>query len=306
MSWLLVALVPSALFAVSNYLDKYLIERYFKDQGNGALIIFSSLIGIVALPFILFFDLSALYVGPVAAGLITLNGMLYVIGLLPYFASLRDEDASVAVPLWQLIPVFGYVLGYFILGETLLPLQIGAGLLVIIGALLLSLDLSTERISLKWRTFLLMSLSSLLMALNGVGFKLLALDLSYGATIFWDCVGLIVMGLLYLVFAPVSRREFIEVFRQNSKGALTLNGINEVVNIFAMFILNYALLLAPVALIFLANAAQPLFVLIFGIILTLLFPRVIQESLDRKTLLHKVGAIVVLAIGVFLIDLASS
>lgn len=306
MSWLLVALVPSALFAVSNYLDKYLIERYFKDQGNGALIIFSSLIGIVALPFILFFDLSALYVGPVAAGLITLNGMLYVIGLLPYFASLRDEDASVAVPLWQLIPVFGYVLGYFILGETLLPLQIGAGLLVIIGALLLSLDLSTERISLKWRTFLLMSLSSLLMALNGVGFKLLALDLSYGATIFWDCVGLIVMGLLYLVFAPVSRREFIEVFRQNSKGALTLNGINEVVNIFAMFILNYALLLAPVALIFLANAAQPLFVLIFGIILTLLFPGVIQESLDRKTLLHKVGAIVVLAIGVFLIDLASS
>lgn len=305
MSWLLLALIPSALFAVSNYLDKYLLEKYFKDQGNGALIIFSSLIGLVAIPVILLFDRSALSTPVPLALLIVGNGMLYVLALLPYFAAMRDEDASVAVPLWQLIPVFGYVLGYFFLGETLNQWQVAAGLVVIAGALGLSLDLDVSRFSLKWRTFLLMALSSLLMALNGVLFKYLALDSSYGATIFWDCAGLVVIGLIYLVFAPVARRQFLEVFRRNSGAALGLNGINEVVNIIAMFILNYALLLAPVALIFLANAAQPLFVLVLGVLLTLLFPRIIEERLDRRILAQKVVAILVLAAGTFLMDLAS-
>lgn len=305
MNWLPLALIPSALFAVSNYLDKYLLEKYFKFQGNGALIIFSSLIGIVAAPIVLLFDLSALSVAPLTALFITANGMLYVIALLPYLASMRDEETSVAVPLWQLIPVFGYLFGYLFLSETLTLGQIGAGLVVILGALLLSMDFDEARNTLKWRLFLLMSLSSALMALNGVLFKVFAIEVTYGATIFWDCIGLVVIGMLYLIFAPVARREFFEVFRVNGRGALTLNAINEVVNIIAMFILNYALLLAPVALIFLANAAQPLFVLVFGVALTLLVPHLVEERLGSKVLAQKLIAIALLGIGAFLMDYVS-
>lgn len=305
MPWLALALVPSALFAVSNYLDKYLIEKYFHDQGNGALIIFSSLIGMVAMPAVLLVDRGGLSLPLSTAVFLTANGMLYVIGLLPYLAALRHEDASVAVPLWQLIPVFGYIFGYFFLGESLNLSQIGAGLIIILGAFGLSLDMDAIRVSIKWRTFLLMSLSSGIMALNGVLFKLLTLNASYGATIFWDSAGLVVIGMLYLIFAPIARKQFFEVFKKNSGAALALNGLNEVVNIIAMFILNYALLLAPVALIFLANAAQPLFVLSIGILLTLLFPHLISEKIEKKVLIQKLAAIVVLAVGAYLLDLAS-
>lgn len=305
MNWLPIALVPSALFAVSNYLDKYLLERYFKAEGNGALIIFSSLIGILAAPAVLLFDRSALSIVPATAFLMTLNGMLYVVGLLPYFSAMRDEEASVAVPLWQLIPVFGYLLGFLFLGEALSPWQIGAGCVVIAGALLLSMDFDEARTHLKWRIFMLMALSSLLMALNGVLFKHFALDASYGATIFWDCIGLVAIGFLYLLFAPASRREFFQVFRRNATGALTLNAVNEVVNIIAMFILNYAILLAPIALVFLANAAQPVFVLAFGIVLTLLVPHLVEERLSRKVLVQKFSAIILLGAGALLMDLAS-
>ncbi len=305
MHWLPIALIPSALFAVCNYLDKYLIEEYFKEQGNGALIIFSSLIGVVVLPFIVLFIGSSFLIAPLLALAMVGNGVLYVLALLPYLSALHDDEASVVVPLWQLIPVFGYLLGYLTLGESLSATQLIAGAIIVAGAFTLSLGVRPGEFHVKWKTFALMAFSSLLMALNGVLFKLFALDASYGVTLFWDSVGLIVIGVAYLVFSPSSRHSFIEVFRQNSRGVLTLNGANEVINIVAMFILNYALLLAPVTFVFLANASQPLWVLLFGVILTLLFPHVIAENLDRRTIAQKLFAILLLGIGVFLMDAAA-
>jgi drug/metabolite transporter (DMT)-like permease len=300
--WLPIAIIPSALFAVSNYLDKYLIERYFKDQGNGAMIIFSSLIGVAVLPFVLIFERGVFSLSPATTALMIGNGMLYVIALVPYLAAMRDDDASVAVPLWQLIPVFGYLLGYFFLGESLGSAQVLGGLVVIAGAFLLSLDLSDGWPTLRSRTLLLMAFSSLLMALNGVLFKLFALDSSYGTTIFWDSTGLVVVGILYFIFSQTAREQFLSVLKMNTRGALALNTSNEVVNIIAMLILNYAFLLAPIALVMLANAAQPVFVLALGVTLTLLFPQAISESLARRVLVPKILAILVLVAGVILMD----
>lgn len=305
MSWLAVALVPPAIFAVSNYLDKYLLSTYFKDQGNGALIIFSSLIGLVALPFILFFEGGVLALSASTAALTAFAGALYVVALLPYFSALREDDASMVVPLWQLIPVFGYLLGYAILGESLSPWQIAAGVLVLAGSFLLSLDLQATKFSVKWRPLLLMALSSVLMALNSVAFKFFALDASYWVTSFWSYVGLLAVGVFFLLVFPVSRRQFADVFRSNSTGALGLNALNEVVNIIGMFILNYALLLAPVVFIFLAGSVQPLFVLVYGVVLTLLFPKVIAENLTRTVVVQKVIAILTMGAGAFLMDYVS-
>lgn len=93
--------------------------------------------------------------------------------------------------------------------------------------------------------------------------------------------------------------------RRNSGTALGLNTLNEVVNVCGMAVLNFALLLAPVAFIFLAGATQPLFILAYGVILTLLFPKYIEERLDKKAVVQKAVAIAILAIGAFLLDLAS-
>lgn len=305
MPWLAIALVPPALFAVSNYLDKYLLEKYFKHQGNGALIIFSSLIGFVALPFILIFTRGVFDLPVSDAVLITINGMLYVIALLPYFAAMREDEASVAAPLFQFIPVFGYILGYFMLGEALSLAQIAASLLIVIGGFVLSFDSTPGEWRFKWRILGMMTLSSVLMALNSVAFKFFALDASYWVTSFWGYVGLGLIGVLFLLLAPISRRQFMSVFRANSAGALGINSLNELVNIIGMFILNYALLLAPVAFIFLAGAAQPLFILVYGVILTMLFPRVIEENLERRVLIQKGIAVAILVGGAFLLDYVS-
>jgi hypothetical protein len=50
------------------------------------------------------------------------------------------------------------------------------------------------------------------------------------------------------------------------------------------------------------NAFQPLFVFTTGIALTLLFPRVATESMDRKKMLQKGVGIVLMLVGGYLIS----
>lgn len=302
MSWLALSLVPPALFAVSNYLDKYLLERYFHASGNGALIVFSSLVGFAVLPVIALAVPSVLELSPALATFATVNGMLYVAALLPYFDAMRGDDASVAAPLFQLIPVFGYALGFTFLGENLSIGQLLGAALIVAGGIVLAVDPTGERVRVRWRTLGLMAASSALMALNGVLFKVAALESSYWATSFWGYLGLGLMGVGFLALSGSARAEFREVLAANSTGALALNAVNEGVNLAGMLVLNYALLLAPVTYVFLAGATQPLFVLAYGTLLTLLMPKLVREKLTAQVLRYKLAAVLLLGVGAYLID----
>ena len=52
MSWLAFALCGPILWAISVHLDKYLVERYFKDADVIVLLIFTALMGLVLMPII--------------------------------------------------------------------------------------------------------------------------------------------------------------------------------------------------------------------------------------------------------------
>jgi hypothetical protein len=64
----------------------------------------------------------------------------------------------------------------------------------------------------------------------------------------------------------------------------------------------YATLLAPVALVLLVNSFQPLFVLAFGVALTLFFPGVAKESLGGTKMLQKGAGIGLMLVGGYLIS----
>ena len=64
----------------------------------------------------------------------------------------------------------------------------------------------------------------------------------------------------------------------------------------------YATLLAPVALVLLVNSFQHLSVFTFGVVLTLFFPRVTKESLDRMKMLQKGVGIGLMLVGGCLIS----
>ena len=56
MSWLAFALCGPILWANSTQLDKYLVERYFKDADVIVLLVFTALMGLALMPIIAFFE----------------------------------------------------------------------------------------------------------------------------------------------------------------------------------------------------------------------------------------------------------
>ncbi len=303
MNWLLIASIAPALWAITNYIDKHLISRYFKGDGIGALVIFSSLIGILVLPFILIIHPAVFAVKPVFALLIVVNGFLYVLGLLPYYHALKEDEVSIVVPLFQTIPVFSYILALVVLREVLTGIQIFASLLIIAGAVALSLDLDKGKPELKQKVFWLMLLASFLVALNGLVFKFVAIKEGFWTTSFWEYIGFAILSVILLVFIGSYRRQFLSVIKLNRVPVLTWNTINETLNIIAKIIMNLATLLAPLALAWVINGFQPFFVLIFGIIITLFFPYLAKESLAKKHIAQRLVAIMIMFIGVYLLNI---
>jgi uncharacterized membrane protein len=302
MNWFLIALAAPALWSITNHVDKYLISKYFKGGGTGALIIFSSLIGLAVIPFILIVHPSVLNISTKYAVLISINGFIYVLGLLPYIYALGKDEASIVIPLFQIIPIFSYVLAYVFLGETLTNYQIFASLLIIFAAIGLSLDLGKEKIKFKKEVFGLMFLASFLVALNGFIFKFVAITSDFWTTSFWEYVGFSVLAFLFLAFVKPYRKQFLSVIKANRLPVLGMNALNEVVNIVAKFSMNFATLLAPLALVWVVNGFQPFFVFFYGVILTLFFPQFGVESLAKKHIVQKLVFISIMFLGTWLLN----
>lgn len=302
MNWFLIALIGPLLWSIVNHLDKFLLNKYFKGGGTGSLLIFSSLIGIFMLPIFYFINPNILNVSFNNVLILLLINIPYVLYILFYLYALDKDEASIVVPLFQMIPVLGYFLGFIILGETLTFKQILASLIILSGSVALALDLEGKKIRLKLNIFLLMFVSSFLFALYGVLFKMVAIEQDFIVSSFWTYVGLGIAGLLMLGFIPLYRKQFFSVMKQNKSQVLGVNGINEVLNIIADVSTRLATLLAPLALVYVVSGFQPLFVLIIGVLLTIFLPRISQESLLKRHLVQKVISIAIIVIGAFLLE----
>lgn len=303
MNWFYIALIAPALWSVSNHIDKFLINKYFRGGGAGSLIIFSSIIGLFIIPIIFAFHPHVFNISTINALIITSNGFIYILALLPYIYALQKDEASIVVPLYQTIPVFSYFFGLFFLGEVLTSSQIFASLLVIFGAVALSLDLTNEKLKFKRDIFLLMLFSSFLIALNGFIFKFIAIQADFLITSFWEYVGFAILGFLLLTFVKSYRKQFLDVIKANKIPVLSINAFNEIINIIAKMCMNFATLLAPIALVWVINDFQPFFVFLFGILITLSFPKFATENITRKHLLQKTIAIAIMFAGVYMLSI---
>ena len=302
MNWFLIALIPPALWSATNHIDKYLVSKFFKGGGVGALMVFSSLIGIFILPFIAISHPEVLAFSTTSI-LIAINGFLYILAVLPYFYALQKDEASICVPLFQLIPVFSYVLAYFVLGETLTNNQLLGGLLIVLGAIGISLDLSDgKKVKFKKEVFWLMLLSSVIFALNFLFFKYFAIQSSFWFTSFWEYVGFAIFAFLLMVFVKSYREQFVTVMKTNRAVVLSVNGANELLNIVAKVAFNYASLLTPITLTWIVNGFQPFFVFLYGVLITLFFPRLGTENLAKRHVSQKIIAILVMFAGTFLLN----
>jgi drug/metabolite transporter (DMT)-like permease len=300
MAWLFFAFSGPVLWAISTHFDKYLVERYFKHNDVAVLLLFTALIGLLTLPFIAYYEPTVFAPSATSIALIVLSGVLYMGATLFYLHALQSDEASVVAPFFQTVPLFGYGLAYFVLGERLSHLQLTGGVLIVAGTLIVSLRFGHQAHRFKLRLVLLMLCCGLAAAVSSLIFKLFAIEVAFWTTTFWMFVGEAIFGVALLCVSSY-RRQLVDLFRSNAAALLTVNGSNELINLGGGLGNRYALMFAPLAIVQAISSTTTLFVFVFGVLLSVLFPQLGRETLSWRDLLQKGAAAALVALGVALV-----
>ncbi len=305
MNWFFIALIGPLLYATTNHIDKILLEKYFKHGGVGTILILSSFVAILALPFIFFADPSVLDVDGIKILALAVVGILNVLVLWFYLQAIKEEEASIVIVFYQLVPVFGYILGYFILGEILTQIQLISMAIIILGTSVISFEVDSEnKFKLRKKTVLPMLAACLCWALEAVIFKSVAIQENVWRSLFWEDLSLVLVGIILFLFIRSYRTNFISAIKGNSKVVLSLGILNEFLYILGNIVFAVAYMLAPVALVLLTDSFQSIFALLIGIFLTMFFPKISVEKIQAKHIWQKVIAILITGIGTYLLFLS--
>jgi drug/metabolite transporter (DMT)-like permease len=299
--WLLYAFSGPVFWAISTHIDKYLVDRYFRHADTTVLMVFTSFIGLLLLPLIGLFDAEVLRPGLGAMAVMAVSGILYMGAMLFYLRAIQSEEASVVAALFQASTLFTFLQGWLFLHEKLGWAQGVGCVLIVAGALALSLDKHFSLRKFKLRLVLLMLAATFVLALSSVLFKYFALKSDFWTTTFWNTVGEAVFGLAILA-VPAYRRQFRALFRRHPGPVIGVNAANELINLGGGLGVRYAMLLAPVAVVSAISATTTFFVFAFGILLTIFLPKLGRENLSARNLLQKLAGTILITAGVVLVE----
>lgn len=302
MSWFFIAIIAPFFYSITNHIDKVLLEKHFKDGGVGTLILFSSLLTAIALPVLIFIDPTVLDISFTNAIILTLVGLMNMLVLWFYLLALRDDEASIVIVFYQLVPLIGLVLGYFILGEVISSRELLAMAIIILGTTIIAFEIDDDNnFKLRKRTIWLMTAASFFWALESVIFKMVMLEENLWRSLFWEHVAMTAVGVAVFLVVDQYRNHFIKALKTNSQAIISLNFANEGLYMVGNWVSSYAYLLAPIALILLTESFQPIFVFAIGIFLTLFFPKITAERILLRDILQKLAAILITGYGTWLL-----
>jgi len=300
MTWLLVTISAYFLLAVVFLIDKYLLS---KEIPNPVLYsFFIGLSGVLLLPLIPFID----FVIPNIPHIILsfLAGVSSVAGLYWFFKALKDFEASRVVPaVGGLVPLFSFFFVYiFSLGKETLSLPgVIAFALLVAGSFLITLE-KGKSITLK--SLKLCLISSFFYALSFVLAKYVYLSQPFLSGLVWIRIGGVLMALAFFILFPDLKKEIFKkkIAVKNRTAGLFIG--NQIAGAGGGLLQNWAIALAPLAYVSIISALQGVqyvFLLIITVFLSLKLPQIIKEEIDRKTLLQKAVAILLIGGGLFLL-----
>lgn len=297
MSYILLALFATSMWAAANMIDKVILTKHLENY-----ILYVTLAAFFGLLFAglisLVFQISIIANLPLILSL--LDGFIVIIALFFYFKALSIEEVTRIVPALQTIPLVVIVLSWIFLKETLGAMQYGGIGLIVGGVLLISIKKNSKGIFAFRKGFWYILLSCLLFGTAWVLSKYILSITSYGNLFFWSRIGGFLALCLLLLAFPVFRRSALN-FKSVTKKGLFLIANSEVISTSATFLSLIALAKGPVAVISTISSSQPFFVLLYTAILTSFFKKSFNFEVEKSALSIKIIASFFIAGGFLLI-----
>jgi uncharacterized membrane protein len=297
MEWLLFALVGYFFYALTNIISKNVVTKHISNIILYAFFVaMTGLIPLVLIPIygLIIPDISILVISFIA-------GMLWVYALLPFYKALQNEEVSRLIPIWRFGPFFVLIFSFVLISEVLLPMDFLAFVLLLAGGILISMRKVSATFRLS-KGFYLMLLSSIMFSLAHTITKFVYLNMAYTDGFVITRIGSVIAGLTLLCF--ISRKSFIESFRGLSNKVKFSLASYALFQFAGLALVNLAMSMGPVSLVTSVGGFQTLAVLIIAAIISIKFPYILREELDKRTVLQKIIAIILLLVGSSIIILS--
>jgi drug/metabolite transporter (DMT)-like permease len=295
MTWILLAISSYLLGGMVNLIDKYMVDKRMKNPF--VFMLWSCIFGIWVVVLIPFFDF---YIPSIQVlSFVFLGSLAYLLASLLYVKAITIEEISRINILFQLIPVFTLVIVLVLFNDYLLILEFIAFLLLLSGGIIASIHFDKIKFTFS-KAFWWMTLACFLYAIYGVIFdRLLINDSPYVLVVYFTIFNFI-LSCLFLIFLKKENQKEIKSANLNLYSIVFLVAF---IDLIAVLFNMKALSLGHVSLVYSLEGVQILFVFFVAVLLTVFFPKIIKEDIDKKNILLKIVSLVFILAGILFLYL---
>lgn len=301
--WVVLAIIAAATYAFCIFVDNYVTDIFFKNRkAQAQKVFYGPLTLFIAILIGVFGEIQTI---PVENMLwLLISGVISGASLIPYVIALkRDESTNISL-IEQLSPVFYLPLGWLMLGENISAVQIVALFIILIAPMMIIFSARKKGQKTKLTTAGLMLLKIIPHAIACVLVVKYGYDCSFVTMLFFVLLGRGIGDTVMTLVFKSWRKDFKKTIKRNGKKVYAVMTIDNLMWTVADFSYYAALMFAPALAMAsgITKTLQPLLVFVFGIILTLLWPRFGREKLDRKTVMVHLVATIIAVLGIILMQ----
>jgi len=294
MYWIIFALLTPILHGFSNVIDNHFTNNLFKKTTT--LVFFASFTNVLFLPLIFLLDFPLLITFS-QIPLFIILGLTGVGYLYPYYKALQNDDTSIVVSLFSLGKIFVPLFAFFMVGEKLSFLQYIGFLAVIVGATLLTI--SGKRKFYFNNSFFWMILCTIILAFEAVIYKYVFTFMSWGTGFTWSTIFSFIFALSFLFITKTRKNIFSQI--KTFKNNFWVFSLEEFLTFGGSATFTFAISLTSVTLVSAIGSFQPVFVLLYTLILGSFFPKVFKENITSASISKKLVMFLIMILGATLI-----
>lgn len=305
MNWLIITVVAYFLLALEIILDKFLLSS--KRVSHPAIYAFySGTLGLFAVAFSPWGFHQISFLKTIFS---FITGMIFIYGMLALFFAVRKGEASRVLPVvGAVIPITTFFLAIFFLGENLGVRGILGIAVLILGGLLISFDLAKEECRIFFRGFHASILAGFFLALSATMIKALYNEDNFLNVFIWTRMGAF-LGTLSFFLIPSWRKailgslvKFKKPEKEGKKSGASFV-LAKILGGSGSFLKENAtsLVTSSVTVVSAMVSVEYVFIFILSVIFSAWMPEVMREKKDLKTIIQKISAIIVIALGIILV-----
>lgn len=295
MEWLFFALMAPFMWAVGSTILKFMRTRYIKNpMGYIVFIIPSTFVYYLLVLFEPFQNpgLKVIIIG-------LLSGIISITSYYIFIYALHRLEVSRATTLAGTTPLFALILATIFLKEILSVNDYIGFFLIVSGSFLVTIKKEKKKLKISHGALLII-LSSFLWAVYNLILKYISAT-NFSTTIILRQIGMFTFIIGIFAISKNVRSQTKETIKNFNLRRGILAYSTEIIGSAGVVFSYLAIQRAPVSLVTLFEGFEPLFVILFISALSIFFPHLLKEVIDKKTITIKILSALLMLLGLYLI-----